>query len=328
MTTTVSSDNRSLYNRIHTGTGDFPIVSSRRKIYVLALSIIAVCIASIIFRGFTFGIDFLGGTTLTAPARSVDTASVSASVSEAIGTEISAAQVVGSGSARVLEISTEFLDSQKVTAAKEAITVAYQAAGEKLAITDIGDSTRSESWGGQVTNKALIALVVFLVVIAVYIAIRFEWHMSLAAIITLGFDLTVTSGVYSIVGFEVTPATVIGLLTILGFSLYDTVVVYDKVQDNTSKLSRIQRSDIATYAKQANLAVNQTLMRSISTTVIGVLPIVALAIIAVWLLGVGTLKDLALVQIVGIVVGTFSSIFIATPLLVTVKNVFGSGSKR
>ncbi|MCH9699809.1 MAG: protein translocase subunit SecF, partial [Actinomycetia bacterium] len=170
--------------------------------------------------------------------------------------------------------------------------------------------------GGQITQKALIALVVFLVLASIYIALRYERYMAIAALTTLVFDLVVTAGVYALVGFEVTPATVIGLLTILGFSLYDTVIVFDKVEENTEGFEHATRR---TFAEQANLAVNQTFMRSINTSLISVLPIVALMIIAVWLLGVGTLMDLALVQFVGVIVGTYSSIFFATPLLVSLR---------
>ncbi len=180
----------------------------------------------------------------------------------------------------------------------------------------ISDSAVSETWGGQITQKALIALVVFLVLAAIYITVRYERYMAISALATLVFDLVVTAGVYALVGFEVTPATVIGLLTILGFSLYDTVIVFDKVEENTEGFEHTTRR---TFAEQANLAVNQTFMRSINTSLISVLPIIALMVIAVWLLGVGTLMDLALVQLVGVIVGTYSSIFFATPLLVTLR---------
>jgi len=174
----------------------------------------------------------------------------------------------------------------------------------------------SETWGDQITKKALIALAVFLALVSLYITVRYERYMAISALTTMVFDLTVTAGVYSLVGFEVTPATVIGLLTILGFSLYDTVIVFDKVEENTHGFQHITRR---TFAEQANLAINQTFMRSINTSLIGVLPVLALMVVAVWLLGVGTLKDLALVQLVGILVGTYSSIFFATPLLVTLR---------
>jgi preprotein translocase subunit SecF len=158
--------------------------------------------------------------------------------------------------------------------------------------------------------------VVFLVLVALYITVRYERYMAISALTTMCFDLTVTAGVYALVGFEVTPATVIGLLTILGFSLYDTVIVFDKIEENTHGFQHTTRR---TFAEQANLAVNQTFMRSINTSLISVLPVMALLVVAVWLLGVGTLKDLALVQLVGILVGTYSSIFFATPLLVTLR---------
>ena len=157
---------------------------------------------------------------------------------------------------------------------------------------------------------------VFLALVSLYITVRYERYMAISALTTMCFDLTVTAGVYSLVGFEVSPATVIGLLTILGFSLYDTVIVFDKVEENTHGFQHTTRR---TFAEQANLAINQTFMRSINTSLIGVLPVLALMVVAVWLLGVGTLKDLALVQLVGILVGTYSSIFFATPLLVTLR---------
>jgi preprotein translocase subunit SecF len=157
---------------------------------------------------------------------------------------------------------------------------------------------------------------VFLVLVSLYITVRYERYMAISALTTMVFDLTVTAGVYSLVGFEVTPATVIGLLTILGFSLYDTVIVFDKVEENTHGFQHTARR---TFAEQANLAINQTFMRSINTSLISVLPVLALMVVAVWLLGVGTLKDLALVQLVGIIVGTYSSIFFATPLLVSLR---------
>jgi hypothetical protein len=159
-------------------------------------------------------------------------------------------------------------------------------------------------------------LAVFLVLVTIYITIRYEKYMAIAALAALGFDLITTAGVYSLVGFEVTPATVIGLLTILGFSLYDTVIVFDKVEENTKGFEHTTRR---TFAEQANLAINQTFMRSINTSLISVMPVLSLIVVAVWVLGVGTLKDLALVQLVGILVGTYSSIFFATPLLVTMR---------
>jgi preprotein translocase subunit SecF len=201
---------------------------------------------------------------------------------------------------------------------KAALFDAFQPKGTdgKPSKQAISDSAVSETWGGQITTKALWALAVFLALVGGYITLRYERYMAISALTTMVFDLTVTAGVYSLVGFEVSPATVIGLLTILGFSLYDTVIVFDKVEENTHGFQHTTRR---TFAEQANLAINQTFMRSINTSLISVLPVLALMVVAVWLLGVGTLKDLALVQLVGILVGTYSSIFFATPLLVTLR---------
>lgn len=308
----------SLFTRLYTGTGAFNIVQNRRRFYVIAAVIVAICLASILLRGFSFGIDFTGGTKLTMPAGNIDKDRVPSVVEESLGEEPQLVQIVGAGSARIVEVETRFLTSDEVRATKEALFQEFQPVGADgtPTVQAIGDSARSESWGGQVTQQALIALAVFLVIVFGYIAFRFEWQMSLAAIVALLFDLVVTAGIYSIVGFEVSPATVIGLLTILGFSLYDTVVVFDKVEENTRGIRHTSRR---TYAEEANLGVNQTLMRSIHTTVIGLLPLISLVVIAVWILGVGTLKDLALVQMVGIVTGTVSSVFLATPILVSLK---------
>ena len=309
----------SLFTRLYTGTGAFGIVANRRKFYVLTGVIVAICLVSIIFRGFSFGIDFTGGTKLTMPAGDLDKDRVAAVVEEAIGEEAQMVQIVGAGDARIVEVETRFLTSDEIRAAKSAMFEEFQpvTADGVASVEAIGDSARSESWGGQVTKNALIALGVFLVIVFGYIAFRFEWQMATAAIVALLFDVVTTAGIYSLIGFEVTPATVIGLLTILGFSLYDTVIVFDKVEENTRGL---RHTAARTYAEEANLGVNQTLMRSIHTTIIGVLPLLALVVIAVWILGVGTLLDLAMVQMVGIVTGTFSSVFLATPLLVSLKN--------
>ena len=252
------------------------------------------------------------------PAAGTTTERVEEVFSQALGKDTESVVVVGSGPSATVQIRSETLTNQETEQLRNALFDAFQPKGldgqpSKQAISD---SAVSETWGGQITDKALLALVVFLALAAIYIAIRYERYMAISAMATLGFDLVVTAGVYSLVGFEVTPATVIGLLTILGFSLYDTVIVFDKVEENTHGFQHTTRR---TFAEQANLAINQTFMRSINTSLISVLPILSLMVVAVWLLGVGTLKDLALVQLVGVIVGTYSSIFFATPLLVTLR---------
>jgi preprotein translocase subunit SecF len=308
--------------RLYTGTGAFEVMGKRKLWYTISGLIVAVALASILLRGFTFGIDFEGGTKVSMPAASqsgtVTTEQVETVFNKALGRAPQSVVVVGSGDSATVQIRSDTLDNQEIEELRTALFDAFQPKGAdgQPSKQAISDSAVSETWGGQITEKALIALVVFLVLAAIYIAVRYERYMAVAALATLVFDLVVTAGVYSIVGFEVTPATVIGLLTILGFSLYDTVIVFDKVEENTNGFEHTTRR---TFAEQANLAVNQTFMRSINTSLISVLPIVSLMVIAVWLLGVGTLMDLALVQLVGVLVGTYSSIFFATPLLVSLR---------
>ncbi|SEH82965.1 protein translocase subunit secF [Mycolicibacterium rutilum] len=308
--------------RLYTGTGAFEVIGKRKLWYAVSGLIVAVCVASMLLRGFTFGIDFEGGTKVSMPAATesgtVTTQQVEDVFNRTLGKAPESVVVVGSGDSATVQIRSETLTNEETEELRTALFEDFKPKGSdgQPSKQAISDSAVSETWGGQITQKALIALVVFLVLAAIYITVRYERYMAVAALATLAFDLIVTAGVYSVVGFEVTPATVIGLLTILGFSLYDTVIVFDKVEENTHGFEHTTRR---TFAEQANLAVNQTFMRSINTSLISVLPILALMVVAVWLLGVGTLMDLALVQLVGVIVGTYSSIFFATPLLVSLR---------
>ena len=308
--------------RLYTGTGAFEVIGRRKLWYSVSGLIVAIAIASILLRGFTFGIDFEGGTKVSMPVAgqngTVSTQQVEDVFSKTLSKSPESVVLVGSGGSATVQIRSETLTNEETEKLRTALFDAFHPKGSdgQASKQAISDSAVSASWGGQITKKALIALVVFLVLAAIYITVRYERYMAMSALATLVFDLVTTAGVYSIVGFEVTPATVIGLLTILGFSLYDTVIVFDKVEENTQGFEHTTRR---TFAEQANLAVNQTFMRSINTSLISVLPIISLMVVAVWLLGVGTLMDLALVQLVGVIVGTYSSIFFATPLLVTLR---------
>jgi preprotein translocase subunit SecF len=259
------------------------------------------------FRGFNFGIEFAGGNSLRVPASSSQLSEVRQAAEDA-GAQVSSAQVVGGNS---VLLRTEALDNSTEDAV---VTAVAQAAG--VDPSEVSPQSVSADWGGDVTHKALIALVVFLVAVVLFLAVRFQPKMAIAAIVALLHDIVVTAGIYALIGFEVTPSTVIGLLTILGFSLYDTVVVFDKVDENTKDLTKSARS---TYGEAANLALNQTLMRSINTSVIALLPVAGLLFVGAGLLGAGTLKDLALVLFVGLAAGTYSSIFLATPVLAELK---------
>jgi preprotein translocase subunit SecF len=309
--------------RLYTGTGAFDIVGRKRVWYIAFSVLVLVCLGSIVFRGFNLGIDFTGGTQIQFPAASAaaapaDVDAVRAVYERVIGAEPEAVQSAGTGTSESILIRSEALDPAQLVAVKQALFDTFQPIGSSgvPAPEAISDSAVSGSWGGQITRQAIIALAVFLVLVTIFLAFYFERAMALSALVALMHDVVVTAGIYSIIGFEVSPSTVIGLLTILGFSLYDTVVVFDKVRENTRGLLGLTRR---TYAEAANLALNQTLVRSLNTSLFAVLPVVALMVIGVGLLGVGTLADLALVQMVGIITGALSSVLLATPLLVDIK---------
>jgi preprotein translocase subunit SecF len=310
------------FHRLYVGTGAVDVVGKRKRWYIFFAILVLVCVASIVFRGFNLGIDFTGGTRISLPAQgangTIEVTQVQDTFKQTLGFEDAATQTVGNGNSSTIQIRSEPLDADQVTKLKDALFKEFQplnASGDPSERA-ISDSAVSASWGGEISQQALIALGVFLVLVTIFLAMYFEKWMAVAALAALVHDIVVTAGVYSIVGFEVTPATVIGLLTILGFSLYDTVVVFDKIKENTRGLLGLTRR---TYAEAANLALNQTLMRSINTSLIAVLPVLGLLVVGVGLLGVGTLQDLALVQLTGILAGALSSIALATPVLVDLK---------
>jgi preprotein translocase subunit SecF len=260
-----------------------------------------------IFRGFNFGIEFAGGNSFRVPGTSAEVTTIQNAAADA-GADVASAQVVGGDSILVRTGQLSAAEERQV------VTAVADAAG--VPENQVTQQAVSAAWGQDITRQALIGLVVFLVAVVLFLAVRFQPKMAIAAIAALVHDLVITAGIYSIIGFEVTPSTVIGLLTILGFSLYDTVVVFDKVDENTKGLASGARM---TWGEAANLAVNQTLMRSINTSVIALLPVAGLLFVGAGLLGVGTLKDLALVLFVGLAAGTYSSIFLATPIVADLK---------
>lgn len=305
--------------RLYEGTGAIDFIGRSKLWYIIAVALVVISALAMLLRGFNLGIDFEGGTKMSMPAGDLVVEQVEETFVDATGVTPELTQIVGAGDSRTLEINSEHLTQEQIDSAREAIYNEYQpvdASGEPSPDA-IGDSTVSESWGSTITQRMLLSMVIFLLAAAVYVAIRLQRNMAIAAMIALLFDGVVIMGIYALFGLEVTPAMIIGLLTVLTFSLYDTVIVFDKVKENTEGVLDSRRS---TYAEEANLAVNETLMRSISTSVISALPIIALMIVAVWLLGVGTLQDLALIQLIGVVEGVISSLFLATSLLVTLTN--------
>jgi preprotein translocase subunit SecF len=297
----------STLSRLYSGDVTYDFIGRRRRWFAVSAVLVVASIVFIVLRGFNFGIEFKGGASFQFPANGHSVTSVQKALSS-VGVPEPTVQTVGQGQLRV---TTPPLPTEaRFTAVENALATATGNPVSKL-----NPSTVGASWGSQITSKAVQGLVIFLVVVAIYIAIRFEGRMAIAAFVALLHDLLITAGVYSAVGFEVTPSTVIAVLTILGFSLYDTVVVFDKVRENTTGFTKSR----LTYAELANLALDQTLMRSINTSLIALLPVAALLFVGAGILGVGTLKDLALAQFVGLAVGAYSSIFLATPLLVVLK---------
>jgi preprotein translocase subunit SecF len=301
-------------HRLYTGEVSYDFIGHRRRWYLVSAIMIAVSILSLAFRGLDFGIEFKGGADFKAATQV--TAQTVDSMREALRNsgvpELDEATVNTIGNNQV-RVQTRTLDpTEEVPKVRAAIANEVGINPDQVAYSLIG-----ASWGGQITERALIALVVFITLVALVIGFYFrDVKMSAAALIALAHDLVLTVGIYALVGFTVTPATLIGVLTILGYSLYDTVVVFDKVRENVRDL---RSSTTRTYSEAANLAVNQVLVRSINTTIIGVLPVAALLFTGAVILGEGPLKDLALALFVGMVAGAYSSIFIATPILAQIK---------
>ncbi len=292
--------------RLHRGEISFDFVGRQKTWYAISGLILVISVVSLLTLGLNFGIEFKGGTVFQFPAKPGSTTAQTRAAIENSGVvkEDPIVQRTGTG----WRVQTESLNSQQVTKVQESVQKRFGLSSPDA----VSPQTVGASWGKDISQKALQGLIVFLIAIVVYLSLAFEWRMAAAALIALAHDVLITVGIYSLVQFEVAPSSVVGLLTILGYSLYDTVVVFDKVRENTRSL--ITTGD-RTYSQAANLAVNQTLVRSINTSVIALLPVSGLLFIGAGVLGAGTLKDLALVLFVGILAGTYSSIFIATPIL-------------
>ncbi|MCL2735505.1 MAG: protein translocase subunit SecF [Propionibacteriaceae bacterium] len=298
----------SFAHRLWTGEISYNFVGHSRWFYMISAVLILVSIVSLLVRGLDLGIEFRGGSNFTVSVANVTSTTLDDFRTAVIDSGVPNLDVTVAtiGSGRV-SIETRALDVDEQITVREAIAEKAGTTAEKVDYQQIG-----ASWGKQVTRQAAIALVVFLILVAFLMGIYFrDWKMALSALVALLHDMIITVGIYALVGFTVTPATLTGLLTILGYSLYDTVVVFDKVRENTANLDEYK----STYAEAANHSVNQVLVRSINTTVIGVLPVAAILFAGAFILGSGPLEDIGLALFVGMIIGAYSSIFIATPLL-------------
>ncbi len=299
-------------NALYTGEKSFDFVGKRMLWYLVGAGVVLAAIVITTLRGgFVFGIEFRGGSEfrVSNPAQVVEQVATD-TVNDVVGVGSSPrVSIVGGDSVRV---QTEQLTTEDTELIRQELAEAYN-----VPVNQVTSSFIGATWGQDITNQALRALAVFLVLVSAVMAFYFRtWKMSLAAMTALIHDLVITAGIYGVLGFEITPAAVIGFLTILGYSLYDTVVVFDKVRENTAQDGE---ESSRTFAQSVNLAVNQTLVRSINTSVVAVLPVAAILFIGSLLLGAGTLRDIALALFIGILAGTYSTIFIAAPMYVHLR---------
>ena len=298
-------------SRLYRGETTFNFVGRRWWGFGLSLFLIVVTMLSFFTRGLNLGIDFEGGVAWEVPAASLTVADVT-EILEANGVDTADAKIQslnGSDGPRIRVQVAEQSDATKSAVQGELAAMA------KVDVQDVSVSSVSSSWGRSITEKAVRALLIFFVLVSIFIAWRFEWKMALSAISAMAHDVFISVGVYSVSGLPVTPATVIAFLTILGFSLYDTIVVFDKVHDNTTKYSASRVS----YADITNISMNQVLMRSINTSLAAVLPVLSLLVLGSWILGAVALEEFAIALLVGLALGAYSSIFVATPLLAVFK---------
>jgi preprotein translocase subunit SecF len=293
-------------NDLHTGKRSFNIIGRRKLWYSMAgIAILIALVVPQLRGGFVFGIEFTGGSEfVVSNVPNQDQATAVKAVGSVVPTAV---PKVSNVSTTGIRVQTDQLSSDATRSVRVALADAYAVPVEQVTASFIGPS-----WGADITGQALRGLGIFLVLAAIGMALYFRtWKMSLAAMVALLHDLVITAGFYGITGFEITPAAVIGFLTILGYSLYDTVVVFDKIRENTREDGPESRR---TFADSVNLAVNQTLVRSINTSVVAVLPVGSILFIGAFVLGAGTLRDISLALLIGILAGAYSTIFIASPL--------------
>jgi preprotein translocase subunit SecF len=297
-----------LGGRLYRGETSIEFIGKRRRWYGVSIMFILVSIAALSLQGLQLGIEFKGGSSFTVTTNSPSVAQARSAVESAGVAGELIVQAVGDNKVRV---QTGSLETSANNAVQDALAASFA-----VDVATIDTQIIGPSWGEEITRKALYGLIGFLIVIMLYLAMALEPKMAVAAIVAVVHDVFITVGIYALVGFDVTPATVIGFLTILGYSLYDTVVVFDKVRENTRTITA---SSTKTYSQAVNLAVNQTIVRSANTSIVAILPVASILFVGAGLLGAGTLKDLSLALFIGLIVGTYSSIFIAPPILASLR---------
>jgi preprotein translocase subunit SecF len=294
-------------HRLYAGEVSYDFIGRRRVWYAISGLILLVAVGGVLLRGLNFGIEFRGGADFTLPNATCTVEEARTTATAFTGSQTIVTQSAN-GSVRV--------QTETLTPAASSVLAGQLADTCGIPKSEIKAQVVGPTWGAEISQKALQGLIVFLILVAIFLSIYFEWRMAIAALLALAHDIVITVGIYALTGLEVTPATVIGLLTILGYSLYDTVVVFDKVKENTRGIAG---QSVMTYSEAANLAVNQTVVRSINTSIVALLPVLAIIVVGAGFLGAGTLLDLAVVLFIGMAAGTYSSIFFATPFLAQLK---------
>ncbi|WP_345469221.1 protein translocase subunit SecF [Glutamicibacter ectropisis] len=293
-------------NELYTGKRSYPFTSKHRLWFTIAGALVILSIlVPVVKGGFNLGIDFRGGSEFTVS----DVQNTDTKIGETAVTSVasSAEATVTNIAPNTMRVQTERLSDDETLAIAASLADGYQVSSNEVTSNFIGPT-----WGQDVSRQALLGLFAFVILVGLLMAAYFRtWKMSLAAIIGLLVVIVVTAGIYSVSGFEITPSAIIGFLTILSYSLYDTVVVFDKVRENTKDFSKQSKR---TFEQLVNLAVNQTLVRSINTSVVAVLPVASILFIGSYMLGAGTLKDLSLALFVGIIVSALSTLFVQAPL--------------
>lgn len=293
-------------NELYTGKRSYNFVGGKKLWFLIAAIAVALSILIPVAKGgFNLGIEFRGGSEFTVS----NAANTDPSIGETVVQDVVSGSIprVANVAGTTMRIQTDRLNDDETLQIKDGLATAYGVTENEVTSTFVGPT-----WGQDVTKQALIGLVVFVLLAAVLMALYFRtWKMSLSAIAGMAVTMFITAGIYSISDFEVTPSAIIGFLTVLSYSLYDTVVVFDKIRENTADITKSTRR---TFAEEVNLAVNQTLVRSINTMMVAILPVGAILFIGAGLLGAGTLRDLSLALFVGILVGTAATIFIAAPM--------------
>lgn len=297
-----------LGGRLYRGETSVNFIGNRRRWYGLSGFFVLLSIGALAIQGLSLGIEFKGGSSFTVNTSSPSVAEAREAVQEAGIASGAIVQLVGDDKVRV---QTEALEAADNNALQDALAAKFSVSAANIDTQIIGPS-----WGKEITRKALYGLFGFLLVVMIYLAMALEPKMAISAIVAVVHDVFITVGIYALVGFDVTPATIIGFLTILGYSLYDTVVVFDRVRDNTKSITA---TSTKTYSQAVNLAVNQTIVRSANTSIVAILPVAAILFVGAGLLGAGTLKDLSLALFIGLIVGTYSSIFIAPAVLTQLR---------